>query len=135
MDAERWQDERIAEALRVHRDHETGRLPAAVCRELYLRIAHDFGLSWAAVALRVPAAWRPSAEEWAALGENPRRRSSCPGCAEQTCDDCRRSEMELGRFSVEELDEAVRWATAMGGVSYQDLMREKARRRARGIQW
>lgn len=132
---QRGDDERIVAAARCHLDPLTGRLRPEECAMLYQSIGASFDLGWAAVALRIPAELRPTKEDWA---EYRRRRgpikATCPGCGDVACEDCRRLEEELGRFTLIEILDAKGWAGILGGLSFSQLDREVWRRIARGIE-
>ncbi len=114
---------------RQHADPATGRLRPEECAALFLQIGVSLKMSWAAVALRIPATMRPTAEECAAYR---RRRGSvravCPACADPECGDCRKLAEEFGPFDEVDLIEMIAIATAMGGLSYAEIQREQRRR-------
>jgi len=127
-------DERIVAAARCHLDPLTGRLRPEECGTLFQQLAAGFDVCWAAVALAIPVALRPTKEDWTAY---KRRRGAvprpCPGCGWEECPDCRRSAEQLGRFTRAELDEATKMAGILGTLTFADLDREKRRRESRGL--
>lgn len=119
----------LQDVLSKSLDPLTGRLNPAECAALYSTLARSLDTCWAAVALAVPPAWRPTPEDWTRF---KRRRGSvpvpCPGCAREECRDCARTAEQLGCYTEEELDEAVRIAGILGCLTFADLDREKRRR-------
>ncbi len=130
-----WEDGKIEAAAREHLDPLTGRLRPEECGMLYQCIGASYDLGWAAVALRIPAALRPTKEDWAEYRK--RRgpiRAMCPGgCDDPACQDCKRLEEELGRFTWAEILDAKNMANQIGGMSFGQLDREVRRRLARGL--
>ena len=123
----------LRSVLRENLDPLTKRLRPEKCAMLYSMIAESLNTCWAAVALAVPRAWRPTPEDWTRF---KRRRGSapvaCPGCAREECRDCQRTAEQLGCYTEEDLDEAVRIAGILGNLTFADLDREKRRRELKG---
>jgi len=125
-------NERVKKALESYRDPFTGKLRASEFAAAVREIAARLDVSWPAVALRIPAGIMPSRERIAAHYAQ-RRYPPCRGCADEECPECRKSEVELSAFPTEQLDDLLLLATSVD-LSYADIMREKRRREARGIE-
>ena len=123
--------ERVVAALAGYTDPLTGKLRPGEIAGVFRSVAAQLEVSWPAVALRVPAAMMPSRKH---VMEAYRHKGLplCPGCSFIECADCRRSEVELGAFTREQLLDTLATATVLS-LPYEDTRRELRRRQMRGI--
>lgn len=120
--------ERVVATIEGHRDPFTGKLRPDQFTSVIREVANRLEVSWPAVALRIPAEMMPSRERMADHYRQ-RRYPPCLGCAEPQCAECRRSQIEMGQATSEELLDMLELAT-LTGLDYADVRREQQRRTA-----
>ena len=123
---------RVLEQMAGYTDPLTEKLRPSEIAGVFRAVAAQLEVSWPAVALRVPAALMPSRERIAEAYQH-KRPPLCMGCTFEDCPDCRRSEVELGRFTREQLLDTLAMATVLS-LDYTDTRRELRRRQIRGIE-